>query len=97
MYTLIDKKEIGRRIAILRKAKDLNQEDIAARMGLNRTTITQIERGNRDLTAVELGKLAEILNFSIDKLFSDDFSVEIKKTQKRKEKGKETGRKNFSP
>lgn len=72
----IDHKEIGRRLTALRKSKGLSQEDLARQVGLSRTTVTQIENGNRDLTAIELLKLAEALQFSIDDFMSEHFTIE---------------------
>ena len=76
MNTKVSTKEIGLRLAALRKAKGLTQEELASQLGLNRTAITQIENGNRDITALELRKLADILGFSIDELVADEFKVE---------------------
>ncbi len=71
----IDRKELGRRLEALRKSRGLNQEDVANLLGVSRSVVTQIENGNRELTAVEFTKLAEILFFSIDEFLSDDFNV----------------------
>lgn len=72
----LDSGEIGKRLATLRKAKGLTQEEVASQLGLNRTAITQIENGNRDITALELRRLADILGFSIDELVADEFRCE---------------------
>lgn len=75
MKTKIDQKEIGKRLTELRKAKGFTQEDLAEYMGINRTIITQIELGNRDLTAIELRNLADVLHFSLDFFLSEDFEI----------------------
>jgi transcriptional regulator with XRE-family HTH domain len=75
MEPLLNSKEVGRRIAELRKAKGMNQEDLAALIGLPRTTLTQIENGNRELSAIELKKLSEHLQFSADEFLSDEFNT----------------------
>ena len=54
-------KEIGSRVATARKAARLTQENLAHEMGLNRTAITRIESGQRELDARELAHLAEFL------------------------------------
>jgi len=80
METRIDQKELGRRLAELRKAKGLNQEEVADHLRVTRTVITQIENGNRELTALELKKLATILQFSADAFLSEYFEIEKNET-----------------
>lgn len=85
-------KEIGVRLAAIRKAKGLTQSELAAYLGLNRTTLTQIELGNRDITAVELRKCSDILGFSIDELLADEFKMEeeiLSKNDNKEEKTEE--------
>ncbi|MEN6440520.1 MAG: XRE family transcriptional regulator [Syntrophobacter sp.] len=53
---------IGQRIRQFRKRLGINQAELAERLGVNSAeTISQIERGGRDLKAWELSKLARIL------------------------------------
>ena len=65
--------EIGRRIAILRKQKGLNQEDLAKRVGLSRPSLAQIELGNRNIDVLELQRIAMVLHFSLDDIVSKEF------------------------
>jgi transcriptional regulator with XRE-family HTH domain len=61
--------ELGRRLAQLRDGADMNQEEAAARAGLNRTTVSRAERGENPtlLTVVRLlrvyGRLASLDTF----------------------------------
>jgi len=71
----ITQKEIGRRISELRKDKGYSQDELSKILGLSRTSITQIELGNRNLTALELKRLTGVLSVSIDRLLSDEFSL----------------------
>jgi len=73
--------KLGKRIAELRKSKDLSQKDLAKSINISRTAVTQIELGKRKLSVLELKKIAEILTISIDKLLAENYnlsSVEFK-------------------
>lgn len=54
--------EIGTRVASARKTAGLTQEDLGQALGLDRTAVTRIESGRRELDARELAHLASILN-----------------------------------
>lgn len=75
MIKVLSQKEIGKRISDLRKIKGLSQSDLSNRVDLSRSSITQIELGNRSLDITELQKLSLVLGFSIDDLISDNFMV----------------------
>jgi transcriptional regulator with XRE-family HTH domain len=75
MSTKLSQKQIGERIAGLRKRKGLSQEDLAKSVGISRSSLTQIELGNRGIDIMEIQRLAIKLNFSIDELMSEDFSI----------------------
>lgn len=55
-------------IQIFRKRVGMTQEDLASRLGLARTTITAIEKGERSVKAEELLKLSEALGVKISDL-----------------------------
>jgi len=59
----------GRRVRELRKAKDLSQEDFAAECGLDRTYISGIERGRRNVSLINIRAIAKGLGTSISDLF----------------------------
>jgi len=44
-----------------RKAADLSQEDLALEAGVDRTYISQVERGKRNVTIVVLARIAKAL------------------------------------
>lgn len=79
-------KEIGQRIAALRKRKGLSQEELARRVNISRPSLAQIELGNRTVSGLELLDLAEVLGFSIDGLLAKDFSSELEGETKMEEK-----------
>lgn len=93
MNGTLSQKQIGQRIAELRKLKGLSQEDLAKRVNISRPSLAQIELGNRSLDILELQKLALTLEFSLDDFVSQNFSalkakdvIEEKKVRKSKER-----------
>lgn len=73
---MITQKEIGIRLARLRKVRGLTQEELGKLLGISRPSVTQLESGNRELAAIELQKLATLLQFSIDDFLSDNYRIE---------------------
>ena len=59
---------LGQRIRELRKAKGLSQEAFADRCGLDRTYISGIERGNRNVAIRNIALIAKALGVSISEL-----------------------------
>jgi transcriptional regulator with XRE-family HTH domain len=51
-----------------RKAAGLSQEDLALEAGLDRTYISQVERGKRNVTVVVLARIAKALKTTPDRL-----------------------------
>jgi transcriptional regulator with XRE-family HTH domain len=82
MSTKLSQKEIGQRIAELRKLKGLSQADLAKRLKISRPSLAQTELGNRSVDILELQSLSMILGFSLDEFMSKDFapsdSIELK-------------------
>jgi len=72
----ITQKELGSRIAELRKLKGYSQDELAKLLEISRPSLTQIELGNRNVSVIELKKIADNLSVSIDKLLSEDFATE---------------------
>ena len=75
MKTNISQKQIGQRITELRKIKGLSQEDLAKSINLSRSSLAQIELGNRSVNILELQQLSMELGFSLDDFMSKDFEV----------------------
>ncbi|NEN24647.1 DUF4065 domain-containing protein [Cryomorpha ignava] len=72
----ITRKEIADRISKLRKNKGYTQDELAKVLHISRPSLTQIELGNRNLSVIELKKIADNLSISIDKLLAEDFEIE---------------------
>lgn len=58
--------EIGERIASLRKTKGLTQKELAEKIGVTRTVVTDYECGRVRLYDESLAKLASVLDCSVD-------------------------------
>lgn len=76
MKTKLSQQQIGKRIMELRKLKGFSQEDLAGLLQLSRSSVAQIELGNRGIDVLELQRLAEVLEFSLDEFLSKEFAVE---------------------
>lgn len=62
-------KHFGERVRELRKQKGLSQEDLALACDLDRTYIGGVERGERNISLVNIHKLANALGVSPRELF----------------------------
>jgi transcriptional regulator with XRE-family HTH domain len=58
----------GRRVRDLRQARELSQEAFAETCGLDRTYISGIERGKRNVSLRNLRVIAEALGVDLSKL-----------------------------
>jgi transcriptional regulator with XRE-family HTH domain len=59
----------GRAIRRIREEQEINQEEAAERCGLHRTYYSGIERGVRNVSLVNVEKVAKGLKTSLPKLF----------------------------
>ena len=75
MNNRLSPKQIGKRILELRKLKGLSQEDLARFLKIPRSSVAQIELGNRNVSVIEFIKLSEVLGFSMDKLLAKEYKV----------------------
>lgn len=60
----------GKRIKELRKQKGISQEELALLCGLDRSYIGGIERGERNVSLVNLLKISKALQISLSELFN---------------------------
>lgn len=72
---MISKKEIlvnfGERVREIRKKKGLSQEELSFKADLHRTYIGMIERAEKNITLVNIEKIANALEISINDLFNE--------------------------
>lgn len=60
--------EFGKRIQTIRKKKNLSQEKLAELCGFHRTYIGMIERAERNITLINIEKIAKALQMKIKDL-----------------------------
>ena len=63
------KRKIGARIRELRNETGLSQEKFALKIGMDRTYLASVELGNRNISIVNLEKIAYGLNITLSELF----------------------------
>jgi len=61
--------ELGRKIRLLRKGNQLSQEAFASLADIDRTYITEIELGKRNISLKVLGQIAIALDMTLSELF----------------------------
>ena len=61
--------KLGQQIRNLRKLKGFSQEDFAAEVGLDRSYMGGVERGERNVAALNLIKIAKTLDVDVGELF----------------------------
>jgi transcriptional regulator with XRE-family HTH domain len=64
------RKRFGARIRELRTGKNWSQEELADRCGLHRTYIGAVERGEQNVSLVNIDRLAHTLGVSLAELFA---------------------------
>lgn len=63
--------KIGMRIKELRTANNISQQELAYLCDIDRTYITQVENGKRNISIVNIEKIARALKVSISFFFND--------------------------
>ena len=64
--------EIGQRLRIARESAKLRQEDAAERIGMSRTTVVAIEKGDRRARFEEVRAFAQLYRTSVNALLRDE-------------------------
>jgi transcriptional regulator with XRE-family HTH domain len=65
------KQKFGKKIKELRKAKKMSQENLAFEADLDRTYINSIENGKRNVSLVNIEKIAKALKVNLKNLFDE--------------------------
>jgi transcriptional regulator with XRE-family HTH domain len=69
--------KIGHKIRELRKSKGFSQESFADEVGLDRTYMGGIERGERNIATLNLIRIAKALKIEVGELFPSIKSLKI--------------------
>jgi Zn-dependent peptidase ImmA (M78 family)/DNA-binding XRE family transcriptional regulator len=72
----ISQKELGRRLRAIREACQMTQEEVAHYLGLSRSSVAQMELGNRAITGLELERLAFLFGRDLREFFAEEFQDE---------------------
>ena len=70
-------KKLGIKIRKIRESLDLSQEKMAKSLGISRVAMSQVENGERKVSAEEIAKLSRILNTPTDILLDLEKDIEI--------------------
>lgn len=62
---------LGEKIRDARKRKNLNQEDLADKLGMSRVSVVNIETGKQRLPLHVLSDISELLNITISELLPE--------------------------
>jgi transcriptional regulator with XRE-family HTH domain len=65
------RKAFGQRVRILRRQRGYSQEGLAERAELHFTYVSSVERGERNISLVNIVRLARALKVSAGSLFQD--------------------------
>jgi transcriptional regulator with XRE-family HTH domain len=60
--------KFGQKVREKRLELDISQEELAARAGVHRTYIGMIERAEKNITLVNIEKIAKALGLSLDEI-----------------------------
>jgi transcriptional regulator with XRE-family HTH domain len=63
--------KLGLRIKAIREAKSLSQKDLAYSADLDRSYIASVESGQRNVSIVNIEKIASALGVSVKEFFHD--------------------------
>lgn len=69
---------MGDLIRAARVKKGILQRDVAAKLGVDRTAITKIESGNRNISGREVRILASLLSLQLGTFLSGDWEIKLR-------------------
>mgnify|MGYP001998293578 CR=1 FL=1 len=72
IYNMDIKEKIGLRVKQLRKKAGLSQEALALKAGIDRTYVNSVENGKRNVSIININKIATALNTSLANFFNSD-------------------------
>ncbi len=68
-------KWLGGHLRNIRLQKGLSQEALAELAGIDRTYVGGVERGERNLSVLNVKKLSDALGIEVKNLFNNDFKL----------------------
>lgn len=73
------KESIGERIRELREQQKLSQEKLAEFANLDRTYINSVEKGKRNISIINIEKIANALGYTLREFFTSEIFSNNKK------------------
>lgn len=73
--------EFGRRVRALRQERGVSQEELAGLAGVHRTYIGMIERGEKNITLINIIRIAKALGCAAVELIPDECPPSASPTQ----------------
>lgn len=70
--------KFGQRIRELRQKTGLSQEKFALMIGMDRTYFSSVESGKRNISLLNIKKIADGLEITVDKLFENFIKIKPK-------------------
>ena len=70
-------KQIGKKIKIARILAEITQEKFAEKIGVESVTVSRMESGSRNTTAVEIEKISKALNRPLSYFYEEEKEEEI--------------------
>ena len=70
-------KNLGAKIKKIREKLDLSQEALGKKLGMGRVAVSQIETGDRKISAEEIAKAAKVFNIPTDVLLNIKKDIEV--------------------
>ena len=67
------KEALGKRVKFLRNEIGISQEELADRAEIDRTYITSVECGKRNVSIVNIEKIAKSLGITLSKFFDFEY------------------------
>jgi transcriptional regulator with XRE-family HTH domain len=83
IFAVVDiKLKIGQRIKELREQAEMSQKDLAYAADLDRSYIASIENGQRNVSIVNIEKIADALNVTVKEFFNaNEFNKHTKSSK----------------
>jgi transcriptional regulator with XRE-family HTH domain len=75
MNSQLTPQQLGKKLKGIRIKSGFSQEDVARMLRISRSSVVQIEKGNRQISAIELSMLSEALGFSADDFLSSNYEA----------------------
>ncbi|WP_426246564.1 helix-turn-helix domain-containing protein [Nocardioides sp. LHG3406-4] len=74
---LTEQQAVGQRLRSARETLGLTQEDVAGALGIQRTSVIALEAGKRNVSAVELRRLARLYRRSVAWVLGEEPDAEL--------------------